>query len=349
MVRTSRRIHSNIQRQIDGFTDLIPVDLHALWDKSDAQFVRSRMVGSNVMANPTYWYSPSSRHQIGFWTFNDSDRLPRGEAVQETTLLSLLDDVTAELATRLIAILNDNKLHIGFTVNLNTARTGVSSSARLFYFDARSIELTGRKAIVECPLYDAESGKQLMIARATFVFIPSNEIAAKIKSMGSKEQNDTRDPLSPLFDTPDTQVLDESDLHDLSQVMNILPHGLVSHKTGSFSADKQRVAVLVDFNDNLNGPPNHVHGGILATVMCNVSELLFSKTTGISKHLSLASVRDIDYRKGVPTESKDVAVEAIVKDMSATKVIIVAKLTHGPKTYATLTTMFTIPVIASKL
>ncbi|KAJ2393183.1 hypothetical protein GGI23_005076 [Coemansia sp. RSA 2559] len=349
MIHTARRIHNNIQQQIDRFTDLIPVELHALWDKSDAQFVRSRMVGSNVMANPTYWYSPSSRHQLGFWTFNESDRLPHGEVVQETTLLSLLDDVTAELATRLTAILNGNKLQIGFTVNLNTKRTGFSSSARLFYFDARSIELTGRKAIIECPLYDAESGKQLMIAHATFVFIPSNEIAAKLKSIGSNEQNGTRDQLLLLFDKSETQTLDASDLHDLSQVMNILPHGLVSHKAGSFSADKQRVAVLVDFNDNLNGPPNHVHGGILATVMCNVSELLYFMATGISKHLSLASVRDIDYRKGVPTESKDVTVDAIVKDMSATKVIIVAKLTHGPKTYAILTTTFTIPVRASKL
>ncbi|KAJ2087936.1 hypothetical protein IW138_004634 [Coemansia sp. RSA 986] len=281
--------------------------------------------------------------------FNRSDQLPQSEAVQETTLLSLLDDVTAELATRLVAILNDNQFHLGFTVNLNIARTGSSPSARQFYFDAHAIKLTKRKATVECPLYDAESGKQLLLARATFVFIPLNDVAAKLKSKHDKEYGTVRNLPMPLLDESDAQALDASDLHGLSQVMNILPHGLVNHKAGLFSASKRRVVALVDFRDNLNGPPNHVHGGILATVLYNVSELLLSKATGISKRSSFASVRDINYRNGVTSESKDIAVDAIVEDVSANKVVVMAKLTHGPKICTTLKTTFTVPVPTSRL
>ncbi|KAJ2548879.1 hypothetical protein EV175_004660, partial [Coemansia sp. RSA 1933] len=293
---------------------------------------------------------------LGLWEFNETDRLPHGQVVQQTALISLLDDVTAELATRLVAMLHENQVHIGFTVNLNITSTGCSSSsssslARLFYFDAHAIELAGRKAIVECPLYDAESGKQLLLACATFIFVPLNDVATKIESMVSKEQQQiSNEPLLLSLDDQGTQDIGASDLHDLSQVMNFLPHGLVSHKIGSYSAIRQQIAVLVDFGDNLNGPPNHVHGGILATVLYNASELLLSKTiAGISKQLISASVRDINYRKGVPTESKDVFLDAVVEDISANSVVILAKLTNGSKVYTTLRTTFTICVPASKL
>ncbi|KAJ1733623.1 hypothetical protein LPJ72_002772 [Coemansia sp. Benny D160-2] len=343
------RIHSDIQRRIDSYTDLIPVELHAFWAKADTQFVHGRLVSSNVIAYPTYWYSPSTRHQLGFWTFNGSEQLPQGEAVQETTLLSLLDDVTAELATRIITSLNDNQLHLGFTVNLNIKRTDCSPSARTFYFDAYTTKLTTRKTVVECPLYDAESGKLLLTACATFVFFPLSAAADKVKNTSEESDSVVYEPPSPLLDEADALALDNSDLHSLSQVMNVLPHGLITHKAGSFSPSKRRIVVLADFDKDLDGPPNHVHGGLLATVLYNASELLFAKTTGIGRTSCAAAVRDTNYLRGVPSESRNILIDAAVEDISDSGVVVSAKLMHGSKVCTTLRTTFAIPTLTSKL
>ncbi|KAJ1990148.1 hypothetical protein GGI26_004752 [Coemansia sp. RSA 1358] len=344
----TKNIHKDIKRQIDTFNDLIPVGLHSMWGVRDSQFIQNRMLHAGVIDNPGYWYSPSAQHQIGLWKFNETTKLPADDAVQETTLLTLLDDVTAELATRLIAILNDQKTQLGFTVNLKITKTSVSPTARLFYFDSYAVKLSIRKAVIECPLFDAESGKQLLFARATFVFILMGNVPKLLQSTEIAKASRIDIP-SPLLVESDAKELDTTALRNLSQVMNILPYGLVNHKSGSFSTNKKHIVVVVDFNENLSGPPNHIHGGILATVMFNTSALLLSIITGIRNSADCATVRDVNYHKGMPSECKDVVVDAIIEKITADKAIIFTKLMRGKNVHTTLRTTFTVPSLASKL
>ncbi|KAJ2161068.1 hypothetical protein GGF46_001739 [Coemansia sp. RSA 552] len=340
----SLALHGDIKQQIDSFGDLVPVEFHGLWGHLEAQFLEGRMVQRGVIDTPVYWFSPASRSCIGFWKFRDGV-LPDNQPVQETTLLTLMDDVTGELAYRSFVAEAKNEQYIGFTVNLNISRKAASPRARWFYFQATAVTVAGRKVTIECPLFDAHTGKVLLVARAVFVFMP---LARNAKRLDISD--DATDPLAPLhLDSTDAQELSAVDLHSLGQVMNFLPHGAVTHKAGLASAKEKRLAVRLDFGEGLSGPPIYVHGGVLGTVLYNASLLLLEKTAGPRAALATASVRDINYHRGVPLECEDVLIDAVVESADSQQVTIWAKLIRGPRLHTTLRTTFALPQTSSKL
>ncbi|KAI8321314.1 hypothetical protein GQ54DRAFT_184669 [Martensiomyces pterosporus] len=330
------RLHSTIQTRINAFTDLVPVELHALWDRNPGHFIEKHLVEGGVIDYPAYWYSPSQRHHIGFWNFSSS-QIPRSAAIPETTLFTLLDDVTAELATRIVTQHTSLKNGIGFTVNLSITKTGASPLGRLFFFDAYTTLVAGRKIVVECPLFDAETGAEVMIARGTFVFMP---LGTKMKQVAEEVKVDYAVP-SPLIHAPDSVDLADTELAGLNKSMSILLCDLTKHKSGSFSEATKRIAAVLDFGADLNGPPIYVHGGVLGTVLYNASVLLFSKISGVSTDTADAVFRDINYRKGVPMECEDVIIDASIESTEGGRTTILAKIMRGEEVFTTLRTVFT--------
>ncbi|KAI7829225.1 hypothetical protein BX661DRAFT_224202 [Kickxella alabastrina] len=145
-------------------------------------FVKGRIVDDRIIDPPDYYFSLSTRQTIGFWAFNTSDKLPSTESAQETTLFTLLDDVTADLALRLVFISANAKDFIAFTMSLNVTRKGSSPAVKLFYFENQIIKISERIIVIECPLYDAETAKLVLVAQ---------------------------------IDTPDVQTLSSTDLRGL--------------------------------------------------------------------------------------------------------------------------------------
>ncbi|KAJ1960828.1 hypothetical protein GGI12_003588 [Dipsacomyces acuminosporus] len=329
------RLHSSIQSHISAFADLVPVKLHALWISNSSHFVRAHLVKSGVIDYPRYWYSPSQKHQVGIWNFCGK-QIPSDAAIPETTLLTLLDDATAELATRIVSLESWSKDGVGFTVNLNITRTGSSSAARMFYFDAYTTLATGTKIVVECPLFDAETGQQLLVARGTFVFMTAK---AKMRRMENEVEVDCRVP-PKLIDAADTVSISSAELHSLGHLMDVVPYKLTTHKVGSFSTSKKRLAAVLDFGPDLSGPPMYVHGGVLGTSLYNASVLLFSKITGIAADAASAAFRDINYRKGIPLECEDVIIDAFVETADKDKTVIFARIMRGEQEHTTLKTVF---------
>ncbi|KAJ2326869.1 hypothetical protein IWW51_002053 [Coemansia sp. RSA 2702] len=341
-------LHAAIQNRIDAFQDLTPVEFHGLWGHSNAQFLEGRMVGAGVIDVPSYWYSPSSRSCLGFWKFTGQSL--DNDAVQETTLFTLIDDVMGELAYRVFIGTTKGKEHIGFTVNLNIKKADMAPNARRFFFEATAESVTERKVAIKCPLYDAMTGKLLLVARAVFVFTPIANIA---KQTNVEDANSDRDH-SPgssdvVLSLPSARSLAADELYQLGQVMNFLPHGTINHTRGSISVDDKRLVVSLDFGKNISGPPIYVHGGILGTVLFNASALLFTKHTGISATLVDAAERDINYHRGVPLECQNAAIEATVESSGNDKVVVFATLMRNKHVYTTLKTIFTLPQSSSKL
>ncbi|KAJ2450803.1 hypothetical protein GGF42_004404 [Coemansia sp. RSA 2424] len=343
----SRPIHDSIQCKLDAFGDLMPVSLHALWGQSTDSFIQNRMVRDGAIEPPSYWHSPSTQSHVGFWIFNLSKPPTHTSFVEETALFTLMDDVTAELATRLILIASKLDRPQGFTVNLNIARTGPWPSARRFYFEASAVSISERKITVECPLFDADTGAQLMVARAIFVFMSSSGHSKLVQAPSSPSAASSLHV--PLIDTPGACELSNADLYELSQVMSILPHGTIHHYKGFTSMSSSRLVVLLEFGPCLNGPPVFVHGGILGTVLDNASALLLGKVAGKASSATAAVTRDINYRRGVPMECKDCAIDACVESAGTNTVVIFAKLMRGEQVHTTLKTTFTLSGPASKL
>ncbi|KAJ1988938.1 hypothetical protein GGI04_006061, partial [Coemansia thaxteri] len=300
------------------------------------------MIDHGAIDPPSYWCSLSGRTQVGLWRFN-ATRLPSLDApVEETALFTLLDDATAELAARIALAHNTLDNPVGFTANLNITKTGASPTARLFYYEASMTQSSSRKIVIECPLFDAETGVCLMVARGVFVFMEFDTL--------TKQLRNTTNSLDDAVDTRPTPIalhdgceLDGADLYGLSQVMNFLPHGTVQHSGGLLSRTKRLVLVQLDFGHSLSGPPIYVHGGVLGTVLYNVSALLFSKIMDVPADAANAATRDINYHKGVPLEFKACTIEARIESSGASQTVVVAKLAQGKQVYTSLKTTFILP------
>ncbi|KAJ1889684.1 hypothetical protein LPJ66_007901 [Kickxella alabastrina] len=183
-MKPGRTLHNNIQQQINKFDNLIPLGIHSLWEMGPTHFVKGRIVNDCIVDPLDYYFSPSARQMIGFWAFNTSDKLPSTEPVQETTLFTLLDDVTADLALRLVFMSANAMDFIAFTMSLNITRKGSSPAARLFYFENQTIKISERIIVIECPLYDAETAKLLLVARATFLCGPFRDKPKQVEMAG---------------------------------------------------------------------------------------------------------------------------------------------------------------------
>ncbi|KAJ2799376.1 hypothetical protein H4R20_004469 [Coemansia guatemalensis] len=336
-------LHSEIQKHIDTFTDLVSVEFHSTWGRHKDTFPEAHMEHKNVMRTPLYWYSPSSRSYIGLWQFSNA-HFSTGKAVQEMTLATLIDDVAVELAYRVFNSANEGP-HVGVTVNLNIRRDGESAQARTFYFAADAATVSGRKVVVECSLFDALSGTKIMTARALLVFVP---IASKA-ILSDKPQPISIDAGSqlPALDGPAARHLSTEELENLSQVMNFLPHGLIAHTNGRVDVQTGRLVVLLSFGKKIRGPPAHVHGGVLATVLNNASALLFSAVTGNTLRSVVALQRNVSYRKGMPIDSQNVLIDAVIESTSKDQIIIVAQLLRDTQLCTTLRTTFLLPKIRS--
>ncbi|KAJ2076699.1 hypothetical protein H4R24_005549 [Coemansia sp. RSA 988] len=339
-------LHSNVQKHIDAFTDLISVEFHGAWGRRKDTFPEAHMEHQNVIRTPLYWFSPSTGSYIGLWQFSDA-HFTTGKAVQEMTLATLIDDVTGELAHRVLNTPN-RPPHINFTVNLNIRRNGESPQARIFYFAATMVTVTERKIVLECLLFDALSGAKLMTARAVYVSVS----VANIPMLADKpEPNDfNAGGQLPSLSGPATRYLSTEELGNLSQVMNFLPHGIIEHTYGWVDVKIGRLAVLLSFGKDMCGPPSYVHGGVLATVLDNVAALLFSAVTGATSPSTIALERDVRYHKGMPIESQNVVIDAAVENTSSDQITIVAQLLHNSQLCTTLRAIFLFPKsISSKL
>ncbi|KAJ2221742.1 hypothetical protein H4R99_008387 [Coemansia sp. RSA 1722] len=344
-----RNVHHAIQTRVGRFDDLLPIAFHSLWGHNPAQFVQNRMIGQRVIDPPDYYFSPSTSRMLGLWSFNIA------QPVQDTALFTLLDDVTAELASRLMAMKPKDRPRIGFTVNLNILKHTISPSASLFYFESRPTLTTDRKVVIECPLFDAHTGSLLLVARATFVFVfaPVPGKAEAAAGNSAQASADTIDPASllPGLDATDSGPLSNADLDQLSQVMSFLPHGTALHRAGLQSLANRRLVSVFDFSPDLSGPPIYVHGGLLGAVLYNASEMLLAKVFATDTASAVASTRDINYLKGFPLACKSVVVDAVVEsiDTESGNAVVFAKLMLGPTTHTTLKTTFELPKTPSRL
>ncbi|KAJ1643436.1 hypothetical protein J3B02_003444 [Coemansia erecta] len=337
-----RNLHHVIQKRLHRFDDLLPIDFHSLWGSNPSQFVENRMVSQRIIDSPDYYFSPSTQKLLGFWNFNIDN------AVEDTALFTLLDDVTAELASRLIMMKPRDEPYIGFTVNLNILKCNTEPSASLFFFESRPTHISDRKVIIECPLFDAHTGTKLLVAQAIFVFVPVSNRAKE--NADNRTESPSNNKLSsesflPSLDAADSRPLSQSDLDRLSQVMNFLPRGTALHRAGLQSLSKQRLAAVFDFSQDLSGPPIYVHGGLLGTILYNASAMLIANVLGIDSTAADASIRDITYKKGFPLACKNVVVDAVVESIDAEsgKIVVFAKLTHESSQYTTLRTTFKLP------
>ncbi|KAJ2657600.1 hypothetical protein IW148_005080 [Coemansia sp. RSA 1199] len=324
-------MHPTLQKRFASLTDLTPIEFHALWGHSNAQFLEGRMLHSLILNQPQYWLSIPDRTLAGLWTFG-----PKFHGrVQETTLLTMIDDVTGELAYHVyLATQTDNK-YIGFTVNLRMDKhTNVGAVAREFYFEARAVDVEGRKVGVECRVFDAQTSAVLMTARAMFVFMSFAQISKRSANTQSVPY-EMQPQISGSCDI-------DTDLRGLDRVMNFLPPNTVTHSNGSLNTHTRTLVVGLDFGPNISGPPIYVHGGILATVLYNASEFLFAKSLGVEDDLINASVRDVNYYKGVPLECRNVTIDASVEAQDEKQVVVFAKLMQGPHVFTTLKTTFTL-------
>ncbi|KAJ2785238.1 hypothetical protein H4R18_000689 [Coemansia javaensis] len=336
-------LHRSIQKRASLFSDLEPITLHELWGLSEVQFVDS-MVDDGVLDPPQYWSSPRSQATVGLWQFSGKGLAP-GAAIQETTLFTLVDDVVGELVFRVY-----NKaapeMHMAFTVNLNVTRTGASPSARLFYFEAAVTSIAERKVLAECRLWDAETGTQLLVARGTFAFIPLAKHLAMTKSHAASAAA----PLPPQHVSISTLAsLPAADLSALDQLMNFLPPGRVTHTAGHMDASARRIILRMRFGERVVGPPTYVHGGVLGTVLANASQLLIAKTTGLGADLVDASVRDINYHRGLPADSTDTFIEAHVETANEDQIVALAKIMRGAHLHTSLRTTFALRQMPVKL
>ncbi|KAJ2384793.1 hypothetical protein GGI05_004895 [Coemansia sp. RSA 2603] len=349
-----RPIHHAIRQEIARHTDLVPVAFHALWaPPNPAQLVRSRLLAPSFLHLPQYYYSPSARHLLGHWLFSQQSPLPPLPpsplpCIEETTLFTLLDDATAELSTRLMSTVPRKEPYVGFTVNLTIEKSAdTPAAAREFYFDARATLVKDRKVVIECPVYDAETAVKLLVAHATFVFVPLASVTHKPTdpSNSTRSNQHTASParaVLPHIDAADAHPLTPAELASLSQPMNFMPKNTVPHRDASISLSAKRLLATLDFDKNLSGPPIYVHGGLLGTVLYNASALLFTKVTGIASTAVDAVVRDINYHNGVDLESQDIVIDASVEqsDPNSNHVVIFAKLMRNDKVYTTLKTTF---------
>ncbi|KAJ1719456.1 hypothetical protein LPJ53_005792 [Coemansia erecta] len=359
-----RPIHQAIRQMIARHTDLLPVGFHALWDPPNpAQLVRSHLLAPRLLDLPQYYYSPSAHHLLGHWNFaqtstsSHQQKQQQPPAIEETTLFTLLDDATAELSTRLMSAVPRDEPYIGFTVNLTIEKSAdTRPAARSFYFDARTTLVKDRKVVIECPVYDTETAAKLLVARATFVFVPLASMKNRLAdpsdpSRGSQAAGSGAGAVLSQLNATDACPLSPADLSSLSQPMNFMPKNTVPHKDGSVSLSAKRLVAMLDFDKDLSGPPIYVHGGLLGTVLYNASALLFTKVTGIASTAVDAIVRDINYHKGVDLESKGIIVDASVEaiDPKTNHVVIFAKLERNGKVHTTLKTTFAPKPRESKL
>ncbi|KAJ1890122.1 hypothetical protein LPJ66_007661 [Kickxella alabastrina] len=297
-------------------------------------FVKGRIVDDRIIDPPDYYFSPSARQMIGFWAFNTSDKLPSTDPVQETTLFTLLDDVTAGLALRLVFMSANANNFIAFTMGLNVIRKGSSPAARLFYFENQIIKISERIIIIECPLYNAETAK-LLLVQVEMAGLPGYDVT---------------DSQLLQIDTPDVQTLSSTDLCGLSKVMNFLSHGSIWHRAGFLSISQRRMVVMLDFGEKLTGLIVFIHGGVLATVLNNASTLLLTKVAGIDMAHVNAVARDIPYLRGIYLNSKGVVIDAVVEEANdKDELVIFAKLMKGADVHTTLRITFTLLKPDSKL
>ncbi|KAJ2245679.1 hypothetical protein GGH97_002754 [Coemansia sp. RSA 475] len=331
-------LHPTLQTRFASLPDLVPIEFHALWGHSTAQFLEGRMLQPLILHPPQYTLSIPSRTLAGLWTF--SPKL--STFVQETTLLTMIDDVTGELAYHVyLATQTDNK-HIGFTVNLRVDKHANVDVAKEFYFEARAVDVEGRKVCIECRVFDARVGCLLMTARAMFVFMSFAQVSKKSKDTQSVSH-------AVHVQIPGSCSIGTAELRSLDRVMNFLPPDTVTHSRGFINTHAQTLVVGLDFGPNISGPPIYVHGGILATVLYNASALLFAKTTKVEDGLINASVRDVNYYKGVPLECQNTVIEARVETQDEKHVVVFAKLVQGSHVFTTLKTTFTLQSPHSKL
>ncbi|KAJ2610389.1 hypothetical protein H4S08_003640 [Coemansia sp. RSA 1365] len=256
------------------------------------------------------------------------------------TLITLMDDVAGELTYRVFNSAS-KPTHVGFTVNLNIRRNGTSPEARIFFFSAAVVTVSGRKIVVECLLFDGMSGIQLMTASIVFVFVPTAGIF--LPSDIPESSNVNAGSKLPALNNSATRYLSVEELGNLSQVMNFLPRGLIAHTSGWVGPQKGQFAVLLNFGKDMCGPPNHVHGGVLATVLNNASVFLFSSVTGATSHSAIVLERDISYRKGMPIESQNAFIDAAVESTSSDQIVIVSQLLRNTQLCTTLRTTFLLP------
>ncbi|KAJ1944790.1 hypothetical protein GGF37_002021 [Kickxella alabastrina] len=348
-MKPGRALHSDIQREISEIDDLVPLKFQAQWEASSSDFINNRILDEHITDTPDIYFSPSTQQMLSFWQFNSSDKFPSTKPVQETTLLTLLDNTGAELVLHMMSLTPRAKTHLGFTVNLNVARKGFSPAARLFYFKLQVVYDANCKFVLKCPIYDAETAKLLLVARMIFVFVPMAKMPKQIEVAKASSSDNSQIRL-PQIDAPDVQALDNNNLLALSQVMNCLPLGIADHKAGLLSMAQRRMAAIIDFGENIAGPKYYIHGGVLATVLCNASSFLLTKITGVSMMHVATTIWNINYRKGIRVASKGVVVDAVVEEPNSKgEIIIVTKLVNGNDICTTLETTVTLPKLNTKL
>lgn len=343
-------IHKSLQRRFEAVGDLVRIEFHEQWGHNDSHFTRHNLVNNGVLDMPRYWYSPSQRRHVGLWQFNQ-DHLPGpNHAVPDTTLLVLLDDVTGELATRTLRTLFEfNMPPIIFTVNLKLTRVGppVPITSHLFYLDAAVTHIGKKKIVIECPLFDAQSGVRLMVAKGTFVFPSSISWMELLESSEEAREQELQEKASgkqtPILLPASAQPLSTSDLDGLSRVMDFLPDDTIVHRDGWADLATGRLLATLDFGPELSGPPIFIHGGVLGSVLDNASTLLASKVAGQNNLRILeAKTKEVNYHKSVPLEATDFTAEAEVQNRDATQITISAKLVKGSNIHTSLLTTFTL-------
>ncbi|KAJ1931070.1 hypothetical protein EC988_009910, partial [Linderina pennispora] len=201
--------------------------------------------------------------------------------IPETTLYSLGDDMTAELATWIAKSRpqdNEKKGAGGFTVNLNITKTGESPPARSFFFEAWMSSNTDKTAVIEAAVFDAETNVKLIVVRGTFLSVSFD---MSIKKSGIATGAEHTVP-SPLLDASDAEGLSKADLATLSRLMDFLPHNSVTTDRGALSRSTKCLVTTLGFGPNLTGPVIYIHGGVLGTVLYNAAAMLFQLLTGKS-------------------------------------------------------------------
>ncbi|KAJ2769621.1 hypothetical protein IWQ57_003027 [Coemansia nantahalensis] len=341
MLTSFEGLHSRIQQRVGRIPTLEEVDFHEDWGHDKMQFVES-MVSSGVLACPAYWQSPDSRVCVGLWHFTGKDLAP-ADPIQATTLLTLADDVTGELSLRMFNS-TAKEIHMGLTASLEIAQTAVLPVARRLYFEAAIVEVLERKVVVECPIWDGETGVHLVTVKSTYAFIPLTSFMQR-----SKKTRNTSPPPTPHTSAPLPHGLPEDDLQSLDRAMSFLPLGRLEHKAGAVDEQAQSLVLVLDFGVRLSGPPLYVHGGIISTVLANASQLLFARSTGLGARVVASSTRRVRFLRGLPGESKDTVIEARVKSADRSQVVIEARLLRQGVAYTTLTTTYALAPIPSKL
>ncbi|KAJ1731203.1 hypothetical protein LPJ61_002651 [Coemansia biformis] len=341
------KLHGHIQRRLGRFTDLEEVEFHEFWGHSESHFMEDT-INTGVLAMPTYWYSPQARCCAGLWQFTGKNLAPE-DPIQETMLFTLADDVTGDLGFRAFHE-TVKEAHVGVTVKLDITRAGASPRGRLFYFEATAVSIVGRKLVVECPLWDADTGEQLITVKATHVFVRVDDYG-RLSSAKKKRASAPPAPTSTpaLTSVPVLTSLPQSDLRALNRVFNFFSPGRVEHTAGSIDEQAQRLELQLGFGSHLCGPPMYVHGGVLGTVLANASQLLLTKVAGLGPHAVVASAREVNYHRAIPEECKSATVEARIESADRSQVVVFSQILFSGRLSTILKTTFTLVQMPSKL